>query len=81
MKPIGYNKKGQAVFDSKKKTKLYVMYDLRARFEGTSEASIFVTADSEREARRWSKEFEGVWYEYDITDDNELINELERGDL
>lgn len=48
--------------------KLFILYDGRAKSGDTDRASIYVTADSEKEAREDGQEpawNDGVWYEYD----------------
>lgn len=47
-------------------TRLYILYDGRAEFEGTENASVQVTADSLAEAEEYAGEFgDSVCYSYD----------------
>lgn len=47
--------------------KVFVMYDARAADGDTDDATVYVTADSEREARSYNDSFpDGVWFEYDL---------------
>ena len=48
--------------------KMFILYDARARLGDTDDATVFVTANSEREARSYRGKFQadGVWYEYDL---------------
>jgi len=65
--------------------KVFVLYDGRAKHGPTDDASIYVTAQSEREARRDAKEFpdfdDGIWAEYDLNEQGEAVNERLRWDL
>jgi hypothetical protein len=64
-------------------TKIYVLYDARAKGGDTDKASIYVTASSEAEAREDGQDEawqDGIWYEYDIINE-ELINGVARWDL
>ena len=50
--------------------KVFVLYDSRAVFEGTDEATVIDTAGSEREARHAGKTtwkgYHAIWAEYDL---------------
>jgi hypothetical protein len=63
---------------------MYVLYDGRARGGNTERAAVIVTADSEGEALHIScsyRDYDAVWYEYDIPQQGVLTNERERYDL
>lgn len=63
--------------------KLFVLYDGRARFGDTEDASIMTTAESEGEAIGESQDWEdvdGIWYEYDVKGKT-LVNETMRPDI
>ena len=61
--------------------KMYVLYDARAFTQGTDDAVVFDTADSEHEARAMGSQG-GLWAEYDLDKDGRtLINERTRPDL
>lgn len=73
-------------------SKLFVLYDGRAKSGDTDEAAIYITAASEEEAREDGKDSswtDGIWYEYDVekdTDpesvfDGQVTNERPRYDL
>ncbi len=57
---------------------LYVLYDGRAEYD-VDAAIVYVTADTEREARRWKREdFTDaviMRYDVDLSDGKTLINE------
>ena len=64
--------------------KTYILYDERARLDGTDDATVLDTADTEEEAKKVWEEgkernylyFKGsIWAEYDVADNNSLINE------
>ena len=65
--------------------KVFVLYDGRAKYGPTDDASVYLTAQSEREARENSEEFEefddGIWAEYDLNEKDEAVNERLRWDL
>jgi hypothetical protein len=63
--------------------KCFVLYDGRAKSGDTDNATALITAHSEREARRDSREWSGydaIWYEYDIVN-GEATNEKARWDI
>lgn len=56
--------------------KVWLLYDSRATGGDTDDAVVFDTARSLKEARRVAPSYgQCCIYEYDITDENELINE------
>lgn len=57
--------------------KLFVIYDERALTEGTDEAIVLCTAGTLKEARRDVRTMfpRGAIYEYDVVNNNELVNE------
>ena len=63
--------------------KLFILYDGRAKTSSTDDASVYVTATSEREAQldgqdpMWQ---DGLWYEYDCIS-RELRNGKPRWDI
>ena len=64
--------------------KLFVLYDGRAKTLPADDACVYVTASSEAEARRDGKDSawqDGIWYEYDVNENDELINQKVRWDL
>lgn len=66
-------------------SKLFVLYDGRAKFGCTDSAMVMDTATSEKQAAAngaalWDG-FDAVWYEYDCGDNSELVNEKIRLDL
>lgn len=68
--------------------KMFVLYDGRAKFTGTDDATVMDTASSESEARRVSrtdwKEHDAIWFEYDVfpqKDHDEIRNEKMRSDI
>lgn len=62
--------------------KMFVMYDTAAVIGDPDDATILITADSEGEAILLAKDFpDGIWYEYDIAPDDNLINGKARWDL
>lgn len=67
---------GQGAKSSSVPEKLFIIYDERAMFEGTDEASVYCTASTLKEARRDVRTMfpRGVIYEYDRVD-GQLINE------
>lgn len=62
--------------------KAFILYDDRAYTGDTDDATVLDTADSEAEARE-SNQFhsQGVWYEYDRDDQDNLSNGNIREDL
>lgn len=63
--------------------KCFILYDGRAKSGDTDDASVLVTAHSEREARHDSQNWSGydaIWYEYDVRD-GRVINEKVRWDI
>lgn len=67
----------------KKKGKLFILYNGRAKLGDTQRASICVTAFTEEEARKDGEEpswHDGIWYEYDCVD-IELRNGKPRWDI
>ena len=66
-------------------SKIYVLYDVRAKSGDTDDATVLVTATTERETRhpfnkKMKADYEGVWYEYDDINDT-LLNGVARFDL
>ena len=65
--------------------KLFVLYDGRAKGGDTDEASVYVSAVTEAEARRDGKHYknfqDGIWYQYDSDEKGNLSNERPRWDL
>ena len=63
--------------------KLFILYDGRAKNGDTDSACVYVTASSEKEAKKDGKDEswqDGVWFEYDCVD-GILINKKIRMDL
>lgn len=65
--------------------KQFILYDGRAKFGDTDDASIMDTAESEKEARKagnslW-KGYDALWCEYECLDGKTLINEVKRYDI
>jgi len=65
----------------------FVLFDGRARSGDTDDAQVIDTANTEREAKRITREnmsviwmTDAVWYQYDL-DGKTLINERMRDDL
>ena len=64
-------------------TKLFILFDARAQSGDTEDAIALDTANSEKQARRISKDHQGeraVWYEYDVQGKT-LVNGKARHDL
>lgn len=70
-------------------SKFFVLYDGRARIEGTEEATVLTTANSAEEARAERADGivdgflyyeESIWAEYDLHG-KKLVNEVMREDL
>lgn len=65
--------------------KMFILYDERARMTlDTDEASVLVTAASEREAKKYKGDFpsDSIWVEYDVDKDGKtLLNENFRWDI
>lgn len=63
---------------------LFVLYDGRAKFGNTDSASIYITAQTEKEAKKDGKDRsfdDGIWYQYEVNSKSELINPKVRWDL
>ena len=65
--------------------KVFILYDGRAKYGPTDDASVYLTAQSEQEARRDGEEYpdfdDGIWAEYDFNEKGEAVNEKLRWDL
>lgn len=63
-------------------SKLYVLYDGRARLGETDDATAYTTERSEEECLRTADTYgvDAIWYEYDEEGD-QLVNETIRYDL
>jgi signal transduction histidine kinase len=64
-------------------TKLFILYDGRAKSGDTDNAAVLCTARSEAEAIDDSCDFEdvdGIWFEYDV-EGRTLVNEKKRLDI
>lgn len=63
--------------------KLFVLYEGRAKYDGTDRAAILVSAQSQKEALAdtlsW-RGYDAVWYEYDVVN-KKLVNEKMRPDI
>lgn len=65
------------------KIRSFVLYDGRAKTGDASEASVYVTASSEKEARRDGQDpswHDGIWYEYEVIS-GKLVHGKPRWDL
>ncbi len=65
--------------------KVFVLYDGRAKYGPTDDASVYCVAGSEREAKEIGEEDEdfddGIWAECDLNEKGEAVNERLRWDL
>jgi len=64
--------------------KRFVLYDGRAKSGDADDASVFIVASSEEEARDDGEDYDeqdAIWYEYDVDDDGNLTNPIPRWDL
>lgn len=64
-------------------SKIFILYDGRAKSMDTDDATVIVTASSEEECKSYEDikhDFDGIWFEYDLVY-NKAINETARWDL
>lgn len=70
--------------DKLKPEKVFVLYEGRAKFGCTDDAIVLVSCIGEEETLADSIHFQGydaIWYEYDVTEKDELVNEKIRPEL
>lgn len=64
--------------------KFFVLYDGRARTGSPDGCAAFDTATSEplahQKSRQW-KDYDAIWYEYDVQGENDMTNERARPDI